>query len=61
MCSVLITKWDQLGIQGWGPLPELQGQGWAGFHEKRGTIFAYCSAIYQALSINLREVNDHSR
>jgi hypothetical protein len=27
LCSMLITKWDQVGIQGWAPLPELQGQG----------------------------------
>jgi hypothetical protein len=45
LCSVLITEWDQLGIQGWAPLPELQGQGWAGFHEQREALFACAPAI----------------
>jgi hypothetical protein len=40
LSSVLITEWDQLGIQGWAPLPELQDQGWAVFDEQREALFA---------------------
>jgi hypothetical protein len=32
LCSVLITEWDQLGIQVWAPLPVLQSQSWVSFH-----------------------------
>ena len=32
---VLITEWEDLGIHGWAPLPELQDQGSAGVHEHR--------------------------
>jgi hypothetical protein len=33
LCSVLITEWGHLEIKDWSSLLELQGQGWAGFHE----------------------------
>jgi hypothetical protein len=40
LCSVLINEWDQLRIQGWDFLPELQGQDWAGFDEQMDALFA---------------------
>jgi hypothetical protein len=36
---------DQLGIQGWDPLPELQVQGLAVFDEQKETLFACPPAI----------------
>jgi hypothetical protein len=42
---MLITEWDQVGIQGWALLPELQGQGWAVFDEQKQAIFACPPAI----------------
>jgi hypothetical protein len=36
---------NQLGIEGWAPLPELQGQGWAVSDEQKETLFAYPPAI----------------
>jgi hypothetical protein len=42
---MLITKWDQVGIQGWAPLPELQGQGWAVFDDQREALFAFPPAV----------------
>lgn len=44
LCSVLITEWEDLGIQGWASLSELQFQGRAGFPEHREATFAYLSA-----------------
>jgi hypothetical protein len=40
LCSLLITEWDQLWIQGLAPLPELQGQGWAGLNGQNEVLFA---------------------
>jgi hypothetical protein len=45
LCSALITEWDQLGIQCWALLPELQGQGWAVFDEQRQALSACPPAI----------------
>ena len=45
LCSVLITGWEDLGIQGWAPLSELQGQGRAGFHRHREALFAFLPVI----------------
>jgi hypothetical protein len=44
LCSVLITGWEDLGIQDWAPLSQLQGQDRAGFHGYRETLFAYLPA-----------------
>ena len=37
---VLITEWENLEIQGWAPLPELQDQGSASIHGYREDVFA---------------------
>ena len=44
--SVLITGWEDLGIQGWAPpLSELQGQGRAVFHGHREALLAFLPTI----------------
>lgn len=51
LCSVLISEWETLGIQDWAPLPELQGQGRAGFHGYREALFACLPPV--ALELDL--------
>jgi hypothetical protein len=41
LCSVLITGWVHLGIQGWAPFPELRVQGWNVFYDHR-EVLLYC-------------------
>ena len=45
LCSVLNPDWEALRIQGLSPLPQLQGQGRAGFYEHKEDLFAYLPAI----------------
>ena len=45
LCSVLITEWEYLGIKNWAPLPELRGQGKAGFHGHREALFAHLPPV----------------
>jgi hypothetical protein len=41
----MINKWGELGIHVWDLLPELQDQGWAGFHEQKEALFACLPAM----------------
>jgi hypothetical protein len=41
LCSVLISGWVHLGIQGWAPFPELRVQGWNVFYDSR-EVLLYC-------------------
>jgi hypothetical protein len=47
LCSVRITAWDKLGIQGWAPLSQnCRIKAWlAGFHEQSEALFACSPAI----------------
>ena len=45
LCSVLNPDRESLRIHGWSPLPQLQGQGRAGFYEHKEDLFAYLPAI----------------
>ena len=43
--SVLKPDRENLGIQGWSPLPELQGQDLSSFYGHKEDLFAYLPAI----------------
>ena len=45
LCPLLSRHCEHLGILGWAPFPELQGQGWAVFHEPRDPICMSASYI----------------
>ena len=63
---VLITEWEDLEIQGWSPLPELQDQGSAGIHGHREDLFA-CLTDIESTGVGshwkafLREDNSYQR
>ena len=41
LCYVLIRDWEHLGILGWAPVPELQGQSWAALDNMQiGSLFS---------------------
>ena len=45
LCSMLNPDWEDLGLQGFSPLPELQGQGRAGFCGYKEDLLAYLPPI----------------
>ena len=45
LCSVLNPDWEDLGIHGWSPLPELQSQGRPSFYVHKENLFAYLPPI----------------
>jgi hypothetical protein len=53
LCLVLITEWGHVEIQDWASVPELQDQGWAGFHEQREAVFSWLPAVLQTLGGSL--------